>query len=73
MVDQVRRGQSWPRETVSDHDLVCLRLMLSENTEWVVTTHRGHITSIKRVSPALVVQQIPLWWLQYATANNIDL
>ena len=47
--------------------------MLTENTEWVVTTHRGHITCIKRVSPPLTVQHVPLWWLDYANANNIDL
>lgn len=56
---------------MSQSDLLLLRLMCSENSQWVVTTHNGHVTAIQKLGPALNVVGIPAWWLEYFVANQI--
>lgn len=47
--------------------------MLQENTSWKVRCHNGHITALQRIGPRLQVQNVPTWWLQYFTANGIEI
>ena len=69
---QVRGSQQTPEDRdLNDRDLLLTRLMIRENTSWVVTCHNGHITGVQRIGPALHPQEVPSWWLQYFIANGI--
>ena len=45
--------------------------MCTENSQWVVTTHNGHVTAVQKLGPALNVAGIPAWWLEYFVVNKI--
>ena len=47
--------------------------MRRENAQWLISTHNGHITVIHKIETPLVLQFIPLWWLAYFEANDLNL
>ena len=72
MVDSVRTGESRAEDpSLSERDLELLRLILQENTDWIVKVHNGHVVAIQKVSPRLDTQTLPLWWLRYFQANRL--
>ena len=54
---------------MNERDELLLRVMLQTNSQWIVTTHRGHVTAIRKVGEAL--DTIPTWWLKYFDVNRI--
>jgi len=58
---------------LSEHDLYFLRMILGVNASWLVTAHNGHVVKVKPVGKALHAASIPVWWLRYAEANDLEL
>lgn len=47
--------------------------MLRTNASWIVTTHNAHLVKIEPIGKALHADAVPLWWIRYARANEIEL
>jgi hypothetical protein len=58
---------------LSEHDLYLVRLMLRRNGEWILTTHNSHIVKVEPVGKPLHAASIPLWWIRYADANDLEI
>lgn len=62
-----------PARQLSERDLFFLRSMLRTNAQWVITTHNGHVTGIQPVGKTLHAESVPMWWIRYAEANDLEL
>jgi len=71
MVDEIPRSKRVG--LANRRDLFALTTMRRENAQWLISTHNGHITVIHKIETPLVLQSIPLWWLAYFEANDLNL
>lgn len=74
MDSEVQSGESQesPSGGLSKKDAFLLRMMLRQNCAWVVLVHNKHIVSLQPIGRALNVSSVPDWWIQYASANELD-
>lgn len=58
---------------LNERDRYFVEAMLRANTSWIVTAHNGHLVKIEPIGKALHADAVPLWWIRYARANEIEL
>lgn len=58
---------------LSPRDLFMVETMLRTNAAWIVTCHNAHIVQIQPVAKALHADSIPMWWIVYARANDLEI
>lgn len=75
MDPQIQASQS-PTDAhsgLNERDRFLINAMLRTNASWIVTTHNAHLVKIEPIGKALHADAVPLWWIRYARANEIEL
>lgn len=64
---------SKPRQSspLTERDRLLLGMLLRSNTQWLITTHNGHITRIQQLDQGMDVGDMPGWWFDYLRANSL--